>query len=160
MKGKLREALGDSKLKLRFVEKKKGLPKKKAAKDGVVSILIDFPAVLEHDLAQTVTAIVQAATLGGFQPADTIDFKTVCRLLNNEVGNDHFEEDWEAMYPDYDAQVGDGTGKPEQDVANPTPGATPPPGHIPAPSFGAESARMVKMLVEALKRMEREGKLR
>jgi hypothetical protein len=153
MKGKLREALKTRVL--RFA--REALPKKKSGDS--VSILVEFPAVLEHDLAQTVTAIVQAATLGGFDLAGTMDLKTLARLVNNEVGNDSFEEMWEAMYPNYVEMVDDGTGqKPEDEPGSVAGGQAHP--KLPTPSFGAESARMVKMLAEAVVELQRKGKLK
>lgn len=151
MKGKLREAVG--KRTLHFVEK--SLPQKK--RQDEVSILVDFPAVLEHDLAQTVTAIVQAATMGGFDLAGTMDLKTASRLLNNEVGNDRFEEMWDAMYPNYEEMIDDGTGKKSEDPVAGTALSKP---KLPTPSFGAESARMVKMLAEAVLDMQKKGKIK
>lgn len=164
-KGKLREAFGDKKT--RFIAAKEA-PKKKAA-NGDISVIVKFPAILEHDIAQMVTAIVQAGTMGGFQPAGTIPLKELALALMAEVGIEDPEERFNEMYPDYDAKVGNGDGQPEQDAGTPdTPGGAPgAPGskptaapHLPVPSFGAESARMLRVLSEALVKMEREGRLR
>lgn len=172
-KGTLREAFKGKKIKVMALqptfnsrgEKIWSLPTKEAreAKElatGVkeISVIVNFPSILEHDIAQRVTAIVQASTLGGFDPAGTVDFKTMARLLNNEIGSEDFEKDFEAMFPNYNPQVGNGDGQPEQDAA--TVGAVPQSKpKLPVPSFGAESARWTRMLAEALTKMETKGKL-
>ncbi len=103
-----------------------------------------------------VTAIVQAATFGGFDLAGSMDLKTVSRKVCEQVGIENFEDMWKEMYPNYDPQVDDGTGQPEEDEPGAPAMAHP---KLPTPSFGAESARMVRRLAEALSKMDRDGKL-
>lgn len=55
-------------------------------------ITIKFPPILEHDVAQTVQAIVAAATLDGKSPAGTIDWKTTARLVLEALGVADIEE--------------------------------------------------------------------
>jgi hypothetical protein len=49
-------------------------------------ITIKFPPILEHDVANTVSAIVSAATLDGKSPAGTIDWQTTARLVLDALG--------------------------------------------------------------------------
>lgn len=49
--------------------------------DKKVNITIEFPPILEHDIAAQMSAIVMGATLDGKQPAQTIDWQTTARLV-------------------------------------------------------------------------------
>lgn len=71
-------------------------------KQGDIVINIKFPSVLEHDVNQRVSAIIQAATLGGFTCAGTMDMKTVALQLMHELGIEDPEVVFDAMYQDYD----------------------------------------------------------
>jgi len=53
---------------------------------------IQFPAILEHDQADTVSAIVSAATLNGQAPQGLLDRKTLQRLLLVALGVDNVDE--------------------------------------------------------------------
>ena len=57
-----------------------------------VQIDVDFPALLEHDVAETVSAIVAAATLDGKAPAGTITGEQLVRLLLTALGVDDVDE--------------------------------------------------------------------
>lgn len=72
---------------------------------AISAIKVFFPAVLEHDIAAMVGAIVNGTTLDGKTPAGTIDIKTAARLILRELGVEDFETVVEAMYPEdgYDA---------------------------------------------------------
>lgn len=50
------------------------------------NITIKFPPILEHDVSNTVSAIVSAATLDGKSPAGTIDWRTTARLVLEALG--------------------------------------------------------------------------
>lgn len=56
------------------------------------SVDLAFPPILEHDVAETVTAIVTAATLGGHPDAGTIPAEEVSKLLMHAIGVEDVEE--------------------------------------------------------------------
>lgn len=67
---------------------------------------IDFPAVLEHDKATDIEAIVMAATLDGKTNAGTMAPKTVSRLLLTALGEDDIDDLLEDLFPEgEDGQV-------------------------------------------------------
>lgn len=67
--------------------------------DNTVHVV--FPPVLEHDVAASVAAIVQSATLGGAGVlAGTIDQETVSRMLLTALGERDIDATLEAMYPE------------------------------------------------------------
>ena len=51
-------------------------------------------------MAAQVSAIVDAATLGGHPPANTIDVQTVSRLLLSALGVPDIDDVMEKLYPD------------------------------------------------------------
>lgn len=63
-------------------------------------VRVEFPPILEHDVAASVNAIVSAATLGGMEPAGTIDERTVSRMLLQALGADEVESLLDLIYPD------------------------------------------------------------
>ncbi len=69
---------------------------KKPAKEPTITV--SFPAVLEHDISKMVSAIVEAATLNGFE-ATGIDERTAVGLLLAELGVEDWQTVLEAMYP-------------------------------------------------------------
>ena len=69
---------------------------RKPAKEPIITV--SFPAVLEHDIAKMVSAIVEAATLNGFE-ATGIDERTAVGLLLAELGVEDWQTVLEAMYP-------------------------------------------------------------
>lgn len=80
---------------------------------ATVDVTVKFPSILEHDMGEAVASIVNAATLGGFQPAGTVGFKEMCLALMAELGIENAETAFDAMYPKYDPKKGDGTSQPE-----------------------------------------------
>jgi ribosomal protein L12E/L44/L45/RPP1/RPP2 len=54
-------------------------------------VKVTFPPILEHDVAASVQAIVQAATLGNYQLAGVIDEKTITRMLLTALGDPDVE---------------------------------------------------------------------
>lgn len=74
---------------------------------GKITIAVKFPSVLEHNIKDMIEGIVAATTLNGFEPANTIDIKTVAGLLLAELGVEDPDKILEAMYPaaDYDPEV-------------------------------------------------------
>jgi hypothetical protein len=76
------------------------------------SISVSFPSVLEHDLTESITAIVQAATLAGNPESGTLPLELLSRLLMQALGVDDVDE----VLAEMDFSV--------QDVALPVP---PPP---------------------------------
>ena len=77
-----------------------GTPKLTMMDGSPVRIKTLFPPVLEHDMAAQVSAIVDAATLGGHPPANTIDVQTVSRLLLSALGVPDIDDVMEKLYPD------------------------------------------------------------
>lgn len=65
----------------------RAVPGSKAAK-----ITITFPPILEHDITETVGAIVSGATLDGKTLAGTVDEETVARLILEALGVQNIEE--------------------------------------------------------------------
>ena len=61
---------------------------------------IDFPAILEHDKAAEMAAIVQAATLEGKALAGTMDLPTVTRLVLTALGQDDIDDILADMFPE------------------------------------------------------------
>lgn len=97
-----------------------------------VTIKVDFPSVLEHDIAKRVNAIVAAMTLNGYE-ALGIDEKTGVGMLLAELGVENVQVVLDTMYPE---------GKYEPDrTIEPEPTPTPAPG---APPNGGPPQRDVK----------------
>jgi hypothetical protein len=122
-----------------------------------VTVSVQFPAVLEHDIAAMVSAIVQGVTLGGFDPT-TCDIKTAAGLIFRELGVEDPDKLLEALWPEaeYKAQMPNmndpedplnpqpAPGSPDAgapDAGKPQPGA-----HLVTPSFGKESVREAQLL--------------
>lgn len=69
--------------------------------DGVEAhVVVSFPPVVTDDIAQTVTAITQAATLGGSPLAGTIELPTLAGLLMSALGVKDSDEILAGMFPD------------------------------------------------------------
>lgn len=113
-----------------------------------ISIEVKFPDILAHDIKERVAAIVQAMTLGGFEPTG-IDEKTGVALLLSELGVEDPTVVLEAMFPDdeYDANR---TNKPEPpskitstvaDVADDAPATAELPPAPPKQDLGAEPSK-------------------
>lgn len=66
------------------------------------SVAVDFPPIVEHDVSESVDAIVTATTLGGKAPAGTIDLKTSTRMLLIALGQENVDEMLDALFPDGD----------------------------------------------------------
>jgi hypothetical protein len=121
--------------------------RKASGKNGDLSditITVKFPSILEHDIPQMISAIVQGVTLGGFDLAGTADMKTVAMMILAELGVEDPNAVFGAMYPNYDPK--DYAKK--NDEPDPNAQAHP---SIVKPSFGAESAR----LTEAINQLKR-----
>lgn len=75
--------------------------------DDRIKINVTFPSVLEHDIGEMVTAITTAATLQGYQPANTVDMRTLSKMLLSELGVEDVDAIVDAMYPPdkFDAEV-------------------------------------------------------
>lgn len=65
-----------------------------------MTINVDFPPVLEHDVASSVEAIVRAATLGGNKLAPEMDARTVTRMLLTALGEQDVQAVMDVLYPD------------------------------------------------------------
>jgi hypothetical protein len=77
--------------------KTKSKPKPKTAP----TINVVFPSILEHDIVQQIQAIVQAATLGGFE-CTGIDERLTMGLLMQELGVEDWQDVLALMYPEDD----------------------------------------------------------
>ena len=108
---------------------------REAKKNGAaIKVKVAFPSVLEHDIGGMITAIVNAATLNGFEVSG-IDEKVAVRLMLEELGYEEAEELVEKMYPStgpdkYDPlrtaeDLGAVAPPPGPPGAPPAPGATP-----------------------------------
>lgn len=125
--------------------------RKQVGKNGDLSditITVKFPAVLEHDIKDMVEAIVNAATLGGYQLAEVFDVKTVAQLLLAELGYEDLAKYLEARWPEseYDVKAPD-----EEPEPVPVPG-TPPR----AAAQEARQARAVAELVRECRKLLKE----
>lgn len=65
---------------------------------NTITIKVDFPAILEHDINARIGAIVEAMTLNGFEVSG-IDEKTAVGMLLAELGYETWPELIEDMYP-------------------------------------------------------------
>jgi hypothetical protein len=121
-----------------------------------VTVSIQFPSVLEHDIATMVSAIVQGVTLGGFDPT-ACDIKTAAGLIFRELGVEDPDKLLEALWPEtqYKSQMPNMNDPDDPLNPQPAPGAgddAPAPGkpqpgaHLVTPSFGKESAREAQLL--------------
>ena len=111
---------------------------------SAIDIIVDFPAILEHDIAAAVGAIVAGTTLNGYQPAGTVDVRTAARLILKELGVDNIDTVLDAMYPpdEYDAK------QEEDEPAAPAPVP-------PAPNVAIPAARMAEAASALLRASER-----
>jgi len=65
-----------------------------------LTVDVDYPPILEHDVQARVGAIVDAATLQGHPPAGTMDDRTLARLLLTALGEDDVDDLLDRLYPD------------------------------------------------------------
>ena len=64
------------------------------------TVTVTFPDILEHDVKESVAAIVAAGTLGGAGvPAGTIDMRTLTRLLLTALGEQDIDAMLNVIYP-------------------------------------------------------------
>jgi hypothetical protein len=66
------------------------------------TVTITFPPLLEHDLVQTMAALISGATLDGKPLAGTIDMKTLTREVFKALKIENAEDLIEKMYPGED----------------------------------------------------------
>lgn len=66
------------------------------------TVTITFPPLLEHDIVQTMAALISGATLDGKPLAGTIDMKTLTREVFKALKIENAEELIEKMYPGED----------------------------------------------------------
>jgi hypothetical protein len=66
------------------------------------TVSVTFPPLLEHDIVQTVAALISGATLDGKPLAGTIDMKTLTREVFKALKIENAEELIEKMYPGED----------------------------------------------------------
>lgn len=162
-------------------EARKASPKKE--KKAGSSVKVIFPSILEHDIKDQIAAIVEAATMNGFE-CTGIDQRIAIGLLLQELQVENWQEVLEEMYPEdeYDELI-DRTevlAKQREDTLNPplapagpgatgvpTPASKPQPGQAAAAqppgqktakpkraSTEARTARVVASLLKAAKLLE------
>lgn len=56
------------------------------------NIVVEWPPILEHDVSESIAAIVSAATLDGKQDANIIDRATLIRLIGTTLGIENVEQ--------------------------------------------------------------------
>jgi hypothetical protein len=100
-------------------------------------INVDFPAILEHDVGESVQAIVTAATLGGKPLAGVLDIKLVARLLLSALGQDDIDDLLDELFPDDESedqqeQDVEHVANPQDNTANPAAPGQQPPANQPA----------------------------
>lgn len=61
---------------------------------------VEFPAILEHDMAATIKGIMDAATMNGKPFAGLVDPKTIARLLLVALGVNNVDEVLQQTHPD------------------------------------------------------------
>lgn len=93
-----------------------------ATSAGKPAINITFPEILEHDITEMANAMVSICTLNGYKSAGTVEWKSFCIAGMTALGIENAGECFEAMYPDYDPQFGDGTGQPPPEPEAPPEG--------------------------------------
>lgn len=64
-----------------------------------LGITVTFPPILERDVTESVTAIVDAATLGGQGLAGTLDLETVTRMLLAALGEQNADDLLAKLFP-------------------------------------------------------------
>lgn len=64
-----------------------------------IEMSIDFPPILEHDVAETINAIVAAATLNGNGLAGTIEPKELVKMILTALGVQNQDEVLAEMFP-------------------------------------------------------------
>lgn len=77
----------------------KGKLKEAGKSAAAITVHVTFPSVLEHDIATMIEAIVNAATMNGFQVTG-IDEKAAVTMMLEELGWENVDETIEEMYPD------------------------------------------------------------
>jgi len=128
-------------------------------KDGEITVMVNFPSVIEADIPENIAAIVNAATFGNKAGEFVgIDEKEAVRLCNQELGIP--EEVLAEQYPDSGPNAYDPVRKPEPeapiDPATGLPATQPKPGEAP-PVKQSEALRgALKRLSSALKMWEAE----
>jgi len=114
--------------------------------DRDMTINVDFPPILEHDVNESVEAIVKAATLGGSTLASVIDSETVTRQLLTALGEKDIEALMAVIYPPEEE-------RPEDEVPAEQPPEEVPPGTEPAPEEEVppvEAGLAEQMMVDAV----------
>lgn len=70
------------------------------AEDINPHVAIDWPPLIEHDTAETIAAISQAATLNGQQLAGTMDLRTISRLVLSALGVQDVDQVLDGLFDD------------------------------------------------------------
>lgn len=107
----LETAIRAGRLSGRVVAEPDGTPRLELAGDAEARCTITFPPILEHDVRETVGAIVSAATLDGKAAAGTMDRETLIRLLLAALGVKDVERVLGALEeePEVEEPEGDGS---------------------------------------------------
>lgn len=92
---------------------------------------VAFPAILEHDVLDTVQAISTAATFGGYALSGLIDQRTLARLLLIALQVNNVDEVLDRTHPDEPNPPAVDPGAPAVPAPPPAPGGPPAPGPTP-----------------------------
>jgi hypothetical protein len=112
------------------------------------TVKVSWPPLLEHDITETVGAIVQAATLGGSQAQGVFGEQELARMLLSAFGVKDIDEKITAWFGDQPDALPEPPAPPVPFGAPPLPGAPPPT----PPVKEAWVERMVSEIAETLKR--------
>jgi hypothetical protein len=112
--GRLREAIGSRRVQIRErarVQNSKGrMVYEAAAKDDEITVMVNFPSIIEADVPANIASIVNAATFGNKAGEfKGIDEKEAVRLCNQELGIS--EDVLSEQYPDSGPDAYDPTRK-------------------------------------------------
>jgi len=118
--------------------------------DGDLSrkVAVSFPDVVEHDLNEQITALIDASTLKGQSLAGTLDLKTITRLLLRILKVDAADDILKALFPTDDLimqRVGTPVGAGSNNQDNTTP-----PNDNQVESTDREIANYLKSIKEAM----------
>jgi hypothetical protein len=90
--------MSETSTKGKIYEARKTKPKVEKTAAGSV-VKVQFPSILEHDIKDQIAAIVEAATLNGFE-CTGVDERVTIGLLLQELQVENWQEVLELMYPE------------------------------------------------------------
>lgn len=106
------------------------------------SVSVEFPTILEHSVTETVTSVIDAATMRGMASAGTMDKKTISRMLLTALGVDDVEAALAAIEQEEEEQ--------EEEPTPPIPTQEQPPVVPQAEAALLEAVKELRKTLEAL----------